>query len=130
VAGVYDRGTGDDVLERTPERGGERPGCRDTGDAAADLGGWLVDDGEEGSAPYRIPDAVVLGAEERLVLYSYKTGLVFEDSGDEVRLIEPQGRVVDRVVLGQLLPDTSYGRDAEGAWTILLLPSPGQANVT
>jgi hypothetical protein len=99
------------------------------GDTAIDLGGWLLDDGDTESAPYQLPYGTVIGAGQYLVLYQRATGIALDDRGDEVRLIDPTGQIVDSVVFGKLDPDTSYGRDPDGAWQHFPRPSPGKANV-
>ena len=98
--------------------------------SAVDLSGWIVADGDDKSVPYALPDGTVLGVGAYLVLYRQETGLALDDGGDTVHLADPRREVVDSVTVGTIHPDISYGRDALGTWTLLLLPSPGAANVT
>jgi hypothetical protein len=98
------------------------------GTLAVDLGGWMLDDGGEGDAPYVLPAGVALEPGAFLVLYRQETGISLEDGGDTVRLLDALGQVVDAVPFEQLDPDTSYSRDETGEWHTSVLPSPGAPN--
>jgi hypothetical protein len=73
------------------------------GSTPVSLGGWLLDDGDEGSAPYRIPEAVVLQPGAFAVFGGRETSIVLDDSGDTVRLLAPEGTVVDAITLGSFV---------------------------
>jgi hypothetical protein len=99
------------------------------GPVSADLSGWFLDDGEGGSEPYGMPDGTVLQPGAFLVLPGRTTGLVLDDSGDTVRLLNPEGMVVvDTVSFGELAPNASYSRDEDGLWHADWPPSPGLPN--
>jgi hypothetical protein len=100
-----------------------------TGLAAFDLTGWFLDDGIGGSEPYRMPEATVLPPGAFVLFHGRTTGIVLDDAGDEVRLLDPAGKVVDAVVFGQLLPNASYSRDDAGAWHDDWPLSPGGPNL-
>jgi len=102
---------------------------RNAGSTAASLGGWLLDDGEGGSAPYRIPEAVVLQPGVFAVFGGRETGIVLDDSGDAVRLLAPGGTVVDVITFGPLAPNASYSRGEDGTWHTDWPPSPGKPNL-
>jgi hypothetical protein len=95
---------------------------------AVDLSGWLLDDAEGGSDAYRIPDGTMLQPGGFLILHGRTTGLALDDTGDAVRLLDPDGVVVDAVVFGQLAPNASYSRDDVGMWHDDWPPSPGAPN--
>ena len=99
------------------------------GDTAIDLGGWLLDGGDTETVMYQLPYGTVIGTGKYLVLYRQETGIALDDGGDEVRLIDPMGQTVHRIVFGALGADTSYGRDLDGAWQNFPFPSPGRANI-
>jgi hypothetical protein len=61
-------------------------------------------------------------------LHSRTTGLALEDSGDAVRLLDPDGTVLDAVAFGELAPNASYSRDEVGVWHADWPPSPGLPN--
>jgi hypothetical protein len=99
-----------------------------SGSVSADVSGWFLDDGEGGSEPYRMADGTVLQPGAFLVLLGRTTGLVLEDIGDTVRLLNPDGAVMDAVVFGELAPNASYSRDDFGIWHDDWPPSPGAPN--
>jgi hypothetical protein len=101
-----------------------------TGSAAFDLTGWFLDDGAEGSEPYRIPEGTVLLPGAFTLFHGLTTDIVLDDAGDEIRLLDPTGNVVDAVVFGQLLPNASYSRDEVGTWHDDWPPSPGGPNLS
>jgi hypothetical protein len=90
---------------------------------------WLLDDAEGGSTPYQIPAGMLLQPGAFLLFWGTETGIVLEDTGDEVRLMEPNGTVADRVAFGPLAPNSSISRDESGAWHGDWQPSPGAPNV-
>ncbi|MEO8355973.1 MAG: lamin tail domain-containing protein [Chloroflexota bacterium] len=97
------------------------------------LGGYSLDDEVNiGSAPYRLP-AVVIRPGERIVFYGSETGLLLGDGGDGVRLLKPNGQLMDAYnyfIVGY--PDQSYCRlpDNGGAddWNKNCFPTPGLQN--
>lgn len=99
------------------------------GTGAVDLGGWFLDDGEAGSDLYRIPGGTILQPGAFRVFFRRETGLMLDDAGDQVRLLGPEGAVVDVVVFGALSLDASYSRDAGGTWHADWPPSPGAPNL-
>lgn len=96
---------------------------------AIDLSGWYVDDGEGGSAPYRMPEGAVLESAAYALFHGSTTGIVLEDSGDTVRLLDVNGKLVERVVFLELAPNASYSRDEYGIWHDDWAPSPGAPNL-
>jgi len=97
--------------------------------SAVDLTNWSLDDAEGGSAPYRIPEGTMLQPGTFVLFFGQTTGIILDDTGDEVRLIAPDGVVTDMVAFGPLLPTSSYSRDDSGAWHDDWTPSPGAPNL-
>lgn len=93
-----------------------------------DLGGWFVDDGVGGSEPYIVPDGTIFQPGAFLLFYGSASGVVLDETGDEVRLIDPAGAVVDAVALRPLARNASYSRDEAGIWHDNWPPSPGTPN--
>ena len=97
------------------------------------LSGYSLDDEVNiGSTPYRLP-SVVLRPGERVVFYGSETGLLLSDGGDGVRLLRPNGQLMDAYnyfVVGY--PDQSFCRlpDNGGAddWNQNCFPTPGLQN--
>ncbi len=96
-----------------------------------DLSGWQIDDrAGGGSRPYTFPARSHLGAGAYGAYYQRQTGLALNNDGDDVRLVDPDGREVDRATYVVTAPDASYSRvgGCGGHWVMDLAPSPGQPN--
>ncbi len=80
------------------------------------LKGWWLDDVEgAGSRPHDLP-AVTLPAGERIVFFRSKIHISLNDGGDTVRLLAPDGRVVDQIsYLRVRAYNLSYGRLPDGS---------------
>jgi hypothetical protein len=100
-----------------------------TGPAAVDIGGWFLGTGLTRTVIYAIPKGTVLQPDAFAVFYRAGTGVVLDDGGDQVHLIDPDGVVVDQVAFGALDADTGYSRDGQGAWHSNWPPSPGAPNL-
>jgi len=100
-------------------------------DRDLDLGNWMLDDrADGGSPPFTLPRGTILRGGEYYVLYRCITHVVLGDTGDEVRLMAPDGAVVDMVSYGRTEEDVSFSRIGEcgSKWIEDLSPSPGEAN--
>jgi hypothetical protein len=95
------------------------------------LQGWKLDDGLNiGSSPFSLPSKT-LKPGERAVFYGSQTHILLDDSGDEVRLINPRGVIVDaRGYTVIKYPDQSICRipDGAGYWRFPCSPTPGNEN--
>jgi hypothetical protein len=91
--------------------------------AAVDLTGWSLDGGPGSDQLYRIPDGMILQRGAFAVLYRRDTGIALPDNGGQIRLLGPDGAVIDGVVFGALDPDRSISRDDDGAWHASWPPS-------
>jgi hypothetical protein len=99
------------------------------GPVAVDIGGWFLGTGLTKAVVYAIPKGTVLQPGAFAVFYRAGTGVVLDDGGDKVHLIDPGGVVVDQVAFGALDADTSYSRDGQGAWHSNWSPSLGVPNL-
>jgi hypothetical protein len=102
---------------------------RNTDVVTANLAGWSLDDGPAGSPPYVLPLGTELGPGAFLLLYGQITGLILNDAGGQLQLLDPLNTVMDEVIFSPLLPDASYSRDEAGLWHADWPPSPGGPNV-
>ncbi len=97
------------------------------------LSGYSLDDEVNiGSDPYRLP-SLTLKPGERVVFYGSETHLLLGDGGDGVRLLKPNGQLMDAYnyfVVGY--PDQAFCRlpDNGGAddWNQYCFPTPGLQN--
>jgi len=113
-------------IDKTPD---PRRRFLDTTRGMLRISGWLLAAKEEEDGTYVFPENVVLEPGAYLVLYGDKTGLELNDKGFLLQLRDPEGTLIDRVIIGRLDADTSSGRIEDGSWAALPQPSPGQANV-
>jgi hypothetical protein len=93
-------------------------------DVAVDLSGWAIDDADGGGSPYRLPEGSSIAPHGLLVVLLSKA--LFNNSGDTVRLLRPDGGVADQYAYAQSDSDQSFCR-AESEWS-LCAPSPNAPN--
>ena len=100
------------------------------GTISVDLDGYSLDDEVNlGSDPYSLP-SVTLDPGERIVFYGSETGLLLSDGGDGVRLLAPNGGLVDAFNYTVVnYPDQSYCRLPDNGglddWNRNCFPTPG-----
>lgn len=99
-----------------------------------DLRGWRLDDeANSGANPYVFASSLKLNPGQRLVLFRSQTNLPLPDSGGRIRLLTPQGLVVDDYTYqGIAQPNQAWCRTYEGRapWSEHCYPTPGLANMT
>lgn len=89
----------------------------------------LDDEANLGSPPYTLPD-LTLKPDERAVFYGSETGILLNDSGDTVRLLQGS-TVIDAYTYGVVAyPDQSWCRlpDRMGYWNHPCFPTPNNPN--
>ncbi len=92
----------------------------------------LDDEVNIGSAPYKLP-SITIRPGQRIVFYGSETGLLLSDGGDGVRLLKPNGQLMDAFNYTTVgYPDQAYCRlpDDGGAddWNNSCYPTPGLRN--
>jgi len=92
-----------------------------------DLDGWSLDDADGGSSPYRIADSLIVKAGSYLDLSQTTTKIQLNNSGDEVRLIDPSGQVVDSVTYTASHENMSWAK-VSGNWVETNFVTPELAN--
>ncbi len=94
--------------------------------------GWWLDDVEDGgSKPYDLP-GVTLSPNGFAVFFRSKSRVALNDGGDTVRLLDPDGRVIDEIsYLRVRAYNLSYGRVPDGTNSLIygLWPTPGEPNL-
>ncbi len=101
-----------------------RPSCRWTV--------WALDDiPDGGSAPYIFPAGTTLAPGAFLLRFRSLTGVALNNDADTVRLLGPDGAVIDSFVYIAPKPDRSFSRTIDGAgeWTDSYAASPGRPNI-
>lgn len=101
------------------------------GPRAVNLSGWALDDVESaGSSPYELPPRV-LRPGAYAVFFRSRSRIALNDTGDTVRLLAPDGRVVDQIqYLRVRAYNLSFGRlpDGSGGLFYGLWPTPYSPN--
>jgi hypothetical protein len=104
-----------------------------------DLGGWLLDDAPEAIAasvstrkPYVIPEGRTVEPEGFLLFFRRDTKLTLNNDGDTVRLLGPDGALLDAFTYDSPPgADVSWSRAGDGRprWTTGYPASPGSSNL-
>lgn len=83
-----------------------------------DLSGYQIDDIENGgSSPYTIPMGTTIEANGYYVVYF--SSAILNNTGDDVRLIKPDGTVIDQVTYSSSSYDQSWYRETDGGiWSV------------
>ena len=84
-------------------------------DTPVDLSGWAIDDADGGGSPYRLPQDSSIAPHSLLVITLPKA--LFNNGGDTVRLLRPDGGVADQYVYAQSSADRSFCR-AKSEWNL------------
>ena len=105
---------------------------------AVDLSGWMLDDVDDGAAvspdgsrPYVLPPGTIVSARGFLTLFRSQSGVVLNNDGDWVRLLRPDGLVVEATTYATSDDDEAYSKTLDGGdqWTQDYPPSPGHTNL-
>ncbi len=96
------------------------------------LRGWWLDDvADGGSSPGDLP-GVTIPAEGFAVFFRSFTRVALNDGGDSVRLLAPNGRLIDEISYRSVRAyNLSFGRLPDGGSHLAygLWPTPGEANI-
>ena len=102
------------------------------GPSPVNLRDWILDDIEgAGSKPYALP-ARTLAPGEYSSFFRSRTHIALNDGGDSVRLLAPDGRLIDRLTYLRVRAyNLSFGRLPDGSGHLFygLWPTPGQPNL-
>ena len=102
------------------------------GPLPVNLRGWILDDIEmAGSKPYTLPSKT-LAPGAFVALFRSRTRIALNDGGDSVRLLAPDGRLIDQLsYLRVRAYNLSYGRLPDGSGHLFygLWPTPGDSNL-
>ena len=103
-----------------------------SGPSAVFLRGWKLDDiPDGGSRPYTLP-GVTISPGGYAVFFRSRTHIALNDTGDTVRLLAPDGQVIDQIrYLRVRAYNLSYGRLPDGSDHLAygLWPTPRRSNL-
>lgn len=101
-----------------------------TTDSEANIAGWKIDDAEGGSTPFTVPNE---GNSSFIPPKSYKVFIMatarFNNSGDSVRLLRPDGSVADETSYTNAQTNVAFAKNASGEWQMTTTLTPTQPNV-
>lgn len=90
-----------------------------------DIGGWKIDDTEGGSFPFSIPPNTKINAKGYKV-FSFTSKL--NNAGDSIRLLNPNGAVVEKYDFSNAQKGLSFAKDQKGVWKLTTTATPGTEN--
>lgn len=99
-----------------------------TGAVPIDLSGVILDDVQSGgSSPYTFPAGVTIDFDSFLVVTKNESKLTLNNTGDDVCLISPDGKLIQKITYPAIAKGLSY-IFFEGGWLISDQPTPGEEN--
>lgn len=90
------------------------------------LSGWRIDDAEGGSPPHTFTSADML-APGVTIFPRAVTKLALNNTEDDVRLIDPNGTIVESIHYADVREGSSYARSGD-VWAWSDAPTPGEPN--
>lgn len=106
------------------------------GETDVNLGNWTIDDSEDGSKPYTIPNTIIIKSGESLIIESKESKLSLGNKEDSIRLFDFEGTSIDELLYEEAPSGQSYSRifieQEDGSkkeqWIWMNEQTPGQAN--
>ena len=101
------------------------------GSSALNVMGWKLDIGLNNIKTFTLPD-LTLQPRQIAAFFGSQTGISLSDGGSTVRLLRPDGRIVDAYTYPVVeIPERTWCRLPDGGgWGFACRPSPGQPNVS
>ena len=93
-------------------------------DENCNLHGWQIDDQDGGSKPYLIYDLNIKGGGGFLLLPSWETKLNLNNSEDEVRLFDPEDKIISKITYESAADAQSFGMINEDEYEWSIMPTP------
>lgn len=90
--------------------------------------GLLIDDMDGGSKPYALPD-ISIPALGYYIVHRKDSGIALNNSGDSVRFLSIDGKVLYELVYEGSIEGAAYVPDELGNWMWSMSPSPGSINI-
>lgn len=93
------------------------------------LFGYVLDDGDGGSSPYKFTKEERIESGKIIVLFRSKMKIALNNDTDQVRLINPSGKVISEILYNdKIVEGQSYNRNTEGEFEWSDMPTPGEEN--
>jgi len=98
-------------------------------DFEVNLVNWQIDDDEGGSKSFEFGSDLWLGAKDFYTLTRKESGLALNNNHDAIRVLNPQGNIVDEVRYEKSFEDQSYSRIGDDQWVWTANITPEEENV-
>lgn len=89
---------------------------------------WSIDDEEGGSRPYKIKNDLIIKAGDYAVIKKQESGLALNNDGDQVRLFNPENKLIDEIGYEQAPTGASFALASSGNWFWTDKITPGKIN--
>ncbi|OGF25868.1 hypothetical protein A2331_04755 [Candidatus Falkowbacteria bacterium RIFOXYB2_FULL_34_18] len=86
------------------------------GEGDVNLRGWILDDEEGGSAPYKFTEDTWLGSDQYFVVFRPVSKLALNNDIDTVRLFKNEKELVEEIKYENVVPNNSYARGLNNRW--------------
>ncbi|EKE07243.1 MAG: hypothetical protein ACD_18C00144G0001, partial [uncultured bacterium] len=93
-----------------------------------DISGLKLDDEESGSKAYTFPANTIIKSQEYKVFGRQDTKLALNNTSDSVRILYPDGTIIQEIRFDDVVEGASYVRDSEGIWLWTSDVTPGVEN--
>ena len=107
------------------------------GDKPVDLSGYYLSSSLKNPFQWKIPPDTIIQPKGFLIFWADKNDVYNHTNfklkpSDQICLVDPYGRTIDRLIYGIKQPDISVGRKPDGAqdWFYFETPTPGASNTT
>lgn len=90
---------------------------------------WIIDDEEGGSKPYKISRDLFIEAKNYLLLKRTETKIALNNEGDEVRLFNPDNKIISSVNYLKAPENYSYALDENQKWQWTEILTPLEENI-
>lgn len=98
------------------------------GDQEINLLGWVLDDEDGGSKPYKFNEDTWIGPEEYLLVERKSTKIALNNDKDSVRLFNSNEELIDEVGYENVIEGNTYARGLNNKWFWTTEATPGEEN--
>ncbi|MFH0819440.1 MAG: lamin tail domain-containing protein [bacterium] len=89
---------------------------------------WSIDDEDGGSRPYKIKTDLIIKAGLFAVIKKQESGLALNNDGDQVRLFNPENKLIDEISYEPAPAGASFALASSGNWFWTDKITPGKIN--
>ncbi len=94
-----------------------------------DLSFWQITDVVGRTNTYTFPEGTSIGPQSFLVLFRPTTEITLNNAGDGLKLIQPNGNLIDSITFDEKAPQNQSFNRIESEWVWSSILTPGSANL-